>query len=472
MARITIASPAQHRMERSVAGLAQMVREGEVTASALVEAALQEAEAKATLNAFITIDGDGARSKAGRVDAVIAAGDDLGPLAGVPIVVKDNINVAGLRTTAGTPGIDFIAETSAPVVARLEAAQAIVVGKTNMHELAFGVTSDNAAFGTVRNAVDPTRYPGGSSGGTATAIAAGIVPAGLGTDTGGSVRLPAALCGVVGFRPTTSHVEQSGVAPSIPTLDVVGPMARNVVDAALLYAVMTDTRVPEHRDPEGLRFGIARPQSAGLSPGVADAFDAAVSRLRRAGATVVDVDLSPIVTACFEIGFPIGFYEMKVSMGAFLAQYQPQTSLDDVVDRIASADVKDVYVNAVIGDGAPTEAAYRDAIGRVGAIRQHYLKILDDQELDAVIFPTAPLEAQPIEESTQTVMLNGETVPILDTYIRNNASTGIYGAPGLSIPIGATDEGLPVGLEMDGRQDRDIDLLSIGLGIEAALGAG
>ncbi|MEO1224283.1 MAG: amidase family protein [Pseudomonadota bacterium] len=456
-------------MERTLVELARMVRQGEVTASTLVDQALRRADAHAALNAFITLDRDGARSKARRIDEALVKGHDAGPLAGVPVVVKDNINVAGLRTTAGTPGIELVAETSAPIVARLEAAQAIVIGKTNLHELAFGVTSNNAAYGAVRNAVDPARFPGGSSGGTATAIAACIVPAGLGTDTGGSVRQPAALCGVVGFRPTTGRVDQDGVVPSIPTLDVVGPMARTVADVALLNAVMNDSSLPGQRDAGSLRLGIARPQAEGLSTGVAGAFGAAVSRLRQGGATLIDVDLSAIVAACFEIGFSIGFHEMNSAMKAFLARYQPQTSLKQLVDQIASPDVKAVYVTSVVGDGAPTDAVYGDAIGRIASIRRDYLKLLDDFGLDAVIFPTAPLEAQPIEGSEATVVLNGQVVSTLETYIRNNASTGVYGAPGLSIPIGKTGDGLPVGLEIDGRPDGDIDVLAIGQCIEALL---
>lgn len=459
-------------MQRTLAELARMVRQGEVTASTLVDQALRHAEAHAALNAFITLDRDGARSKARRLDDMLAKGDDVGPLAGVPIVVKDNIDVAGLHTTAGTPAIDLVAETSAPIVARLEAAQAIVIGKTNLHELAFGVTSNNAAYGAVRNAVDPTRFPGGSSGGTATAIAACIVPAGLGTDTGGSIRQPAALCGVVGFRPTTGRVDQNGVVPSIPTLDVAGPMARTAADVALLNAVINDSPLPDQRGVRSLRLGIARPQADGLSTGVAGAFGAAVSRLRLGGATLLDIDLSAIVTACFEIGFTIGFHEMNSAMRAFLSRHQSQTSLEQLVDQIASPDVKAIYAASVIGDGAPTDTAYQEAIGRIGEIRRDYLKILDDHALDAVIFPTAPLEAQPIEGSAETVMLNGQAVSTLETYIRNNASTGVYGAPGLSVPIGKTGNGLPVALEIDGRPDGDLDVLAIGQCIEALLASG
>lgn len=456
-------------MQKSIAELVRMVRQGDVTARDLVEQALERTEAKAELNAFIMLDGAGALSKARRVDAMVASGNNLGPLAGVPVVVKDNINIERIRTTAGTPAIHFIPAVSAPVVARLEAAHAIVIGKTNMHELAFGVTSNNAAFGAVHNAVDPTRFPGGSSGGTAAAIAAGIVPAGLGTDTAGSVRLPAALNGVAGFRPTTRRVDQEGVVPSVPTFDTVGPLARSMADLALLNTVIGGEQVPKPRDLRGLRFGVARPHSDNLSPGVAAAIDEAHRRLETAGVTLVDVDLSPIFNACFEVGYPIGFHEMKRAMSAFLAKYQPRTSLQDVIDEIASPDVKAVYVNSVIGDGAPSVEAYKEAVGRLDEIRQSYTRILRGDSLDAVVYPAAPLEAQPIDGTTETVSLNGENVPTMQVYIRNLAPTSVYGAPGLSVPAGITSERLPVGLALDGLPDNDLDLLSIGLGVEAVL---
>ena len=221
-----------------------LLRQRRLSASALVERALMAAEGKSSLNAFIAIDAEAAMAQAHQVDALYDEGEDPGPLAGLPFVVKDNINLQGWRTTAGTPAIHFIAESSAPVAARMTEAGAVVIGKTNMHELAFGVTSNNGAYGAVRHAQDPSRFAGGSSGGTATAIAAGIVSAGLGTDTAGSVRLPAGLSGVVGFRPTTWLIEQEGVVPSVPSFDVVGPMASSVADAAFLFSLMTGKPAP------------------------------------------------------------------------------------------------------------------------------------------------------------------------------------------------------------------------------------
>ena len=457
-------------MVRSIADMAEKVRGGAVSAQSLVERAFESAEESAPINAFVTLDRRAALADARRIDEVVARGDDPGRLTGVPLAIKDNINVEGLRTTAGTPGIDYIATTSAPVVSRLKSEGAIIVGKTNMHELAFGVTSNNAAFGAVRNPVDPARSPGGSSGGTAAAVAAGTVPGGLGTDTAGSVRIPAALTGVVGFRPTTWRVDQTGIVPSVPTFDVAGPIARTVGDASLLNAVMTDQQLPERRALAGIRLGLAKPYMDNLSAGVSAALSNALIRIERAGASLADVDITPISTASFEVGFPIGFHEMKTAMVAFLAHYLPETSLQDMVAKIASKDVKKTYVEAVLGEGAPTEADYRRAIARIGDIRRAYLDLLETHGLDAIAFPTAPLEAPPIEGSDDTVTLNGESVPTLPTFMRNVAATGVYGAPGLTLPIEmAGEDVLPVGLEIDGRPDADLDLLGIGLGLESAL---
>ena len=458
-----------NRMKHSIAELTAMVRTGRITAVSLVEVSLEQANANTTLNAFISLDRKRALETARQTDALVAAGGDPGPLCGVPLVIKDNINVAGMRTTAGTPGINFVAKSSAPVVARLQAANAIIIGKTNMHELAFGVTSNNAAFGAVRNPQNPSCFPGGSSGGTAAAISAGIVPAGLGTDTAGSVRLPAALTGIAGLRPTTRCVDPAGIVPSVPSFDVVGPMARDVMDVAYLYGIMTGNPVAARRDVKGLRFGVAKPHCENLSPGVAQAMEATLACLQHAGATLLDVDLSEVVAASFEVGFLIGFHQMKSAMTDFLAQYQPQTQLEEMINQIASKDVKAVYENSVIGEGAPTEADYRTALGRIEGIQREYLRIMQHHNIDAFIFPTAVIEAQSIATSSDTLMINGETAPTLQTYMRNNAATGVCGAPGLTIPIGTGEAGLPVGMELDGRPGGDLELFAIGLGLEAAI---
>lgn len=457
-------------MAQSVIELAEKVRRGAISALTLVSDALERADQQKDINAFITLDRQGALADAHRIDKEIKSSGNPGRLAGVPLVIKDNINVEGLKTTAGTPGIDFIAENSAPIVARLKAEGAVIIGKTNMHELAFGVTSNNATFGTVRNPTDPSRIPGGSSGGTAAAIAAGIAPGGVGTDTAGSVRVPAALTGICGLRPTTWRVDQTGIVPSVPTFDVAGPMANSIDDLSLLNAVMTGAPVPLPRALPGLRLGVPTAYRDTVSPGVSAAFDHALLTVEQAGTTLIPIDISLISGPSFEVGFAVGFHEMKTAMTAFLNRHQPRTSLEDLVEKIAGKDVRDTYINAVLGAGAPTESDYQAAKSRIRTIRKDYLDLFDANALDALVFPTTALEAPPIAGSDETVTLNGETIPTLAAFMRNVAATGVYGAPGLSMPIALADKkALPVGLELDGRPDGDLDLLAIGLSVEEEL---
>lgn len=290
----------------SVAAIVAGVRSAARPAVAVVTAALARAEAsQGTLNAFTLVERERALARAAAVDARVAAGEDPGPLAGVPVAVKDLIDEAGVPNTAGAGGFPAVVpERSATVVARLEAAGAVVVGRTGLHEFAFGFTSENAWFGPVRNPWDRDLSPGGSSGGSAAAVAAGVVPVAIGTDTGGSVRVPAALCGVVGLKVTHGRVSLRGVVPLAPSLDTVGPLGRSVGDVAALYAAVAgDDRedpwsvpVPVTRpggpaDLASLRVAVPRPWLEGpLDAAVAAAFREALGRLAAAGAEVTEVD--------------------------------------------------------------------------------------------------------------------------------------------------------------------------------------
>ena len=223
----------------SVNVLFDLLHAGKTTSTEIVSELIARAGAMAYLNAYITLDAEAALARAQELDEMRKQGDILGPLHGVPLVVKDNIHVAGLPNTAGTPGLaDFRPETDSPAVAALRAAGAIILGKTNLHELAYGITGYNAAYGAVGNPYDPTAIAGGSSSGTACAVSAGLAPAGLGTDTGGSVRIPASLTGVVGFRPSSGRYDSSAITPVSHTRDTVGVIARNVDDVILIDAVI------------------------------------------------------------------------------------------------------------------------------------------------------------------------------------------------------------------------------------------
>lgn len=454
---------------RTLESPATAVRRQETTARALVEEALARLDTERELNAFITLIGEAALAEADPIDAKVGAGEEVGLLAGVPVVVKDNIDVAGVLKTARTPAIHYVPERSAPIVERLTAAGAIVVGKTNMHELAFGVTSNDVAFGAVKNPADRSRFPGGSSGGTAAAIAAGIVAGGLGTDTAGSVRVPAALTGIAGLRPTTNAVAAGGIVPSVAAFDVAGPMGVSVGDCALLYAVMTQSAPARQRSLKGLRLAVAEPFVSGLSETTAAAVDRAVKTLEEAGVEITNVNLSALVDASFEAGNPIGYFEMRSVMTAYLAAHMPSVDLETLVEKIASPDVKSVYVDSVIGANAPSDADYRAGLERLPAIRRDYLAALDAAGVDGLIFPSAPLEAQSIEGAADTVMLDGAEVPTLQAYLRNVVVTSVVGAPGLTLPLPVAKGALPVGLELDGRPGDDADVLAIALALEAAL---
>jgi mandelamide amidase len=330
-----------------------------------VSAAIRRAEAERDLNAFITLDGKRALEAAKAADAARKKGAHLGALHGVPIIIKDNIHVAGLPNTAGTPALrNFVPKENAPVVQALIDAGAIVLGKANMHELALSVSSNNATFGPVRNPYDRNRFAGGSSGGTAAAIAARIVAGGLGTDTGGSVRIPSAITGIVGLRPTSGRYSLEGVTPFSHTRDTVGPMARNVADVVLLDQVITrDVAAVQPVDIKSVRLGVARdPFYKNLDPEVAQVMERALDKLRTAGAMLVEVALDDFGATSDKIGPVVGYFELKSDLAAYLEKYPTQVTLSDLVAQAAGPDVKDILNNRVLGAQAPTAAAYQEAM--------------------------------------------------------------------------------------------------------------
>src|SRR5438874_7679933 len=256
---VSIAGQPIDLTQLTVTEAAKLIKEGRVTSEQLTRALLAKIAVNPDLNAFITVNAiEAIRAAQAADEARRRDSEHFGPLHGVPLVVKDNIHVAGIRNSAGTPGLrNFVPGANAPVVQALLNAGAIVLGKTNMHELAFGITSNNAAFGPVRNPYDKTRIPGGTSGGNGSAIAARLAPGGIGTDTGGSVRIPAALSGIVALRPTIHSYSQTGVTPISHTRDTIGPMARTVSDLILLDRVITrDWSNVETIAPRRIRLGV------------------------------------------------------------------------------------------------------------------------------------------------------------------------------------------------------------------------
>ena len=456
----------------AITAAAAAIRNGELTAQQLVDALLSREAAQAKLNAFITVDPARVREAAKAADRLRSAGAALGPLHGVPLALKDNLDTADLPTSGGTPALaEHRPQRNALIVDKLLEAGAIVLGKCNMHELAFGITNNNAAFGPTRNPYMPERIPGGSSGGTAAAVAARLAPGGIGTDTGGSVRVPAALCGIVGFRPSTGRWSQAGILPISHTRDTAGPMARNVADCALLDTIVTGATGPAAPTRlEGLRIGLPRrPFWENLDPDLERICEHVLQRLTAAGAVLVDIDMSEAAALDGEAGFPIALHEVVTDLGRYLADHGLAHDFAAIAARAASPDVSGI-LKSLVGGGAVPETAYRKALQQRTALQEVYAGYFRAQNIAAVIFPTTPAPASAIGDD-ETFMHNGKPHPTFATFIRNSDPGSVAGIPGLSLPAGLTRTGLPVGIEIDSPQGSDRELLSLGQAIEAVLPA-
>jgi mandelamide amidase len=449
---------------------AAALQRAEITAEAYADALLARAAQAAALNAFIHHDPAQVRAAARAADLARARGGRLGPLHGVPLALKDNLDTAGIPTTAGTPALRTHAPVRhAAVVQRLVDAGAIVFGKTNLHELAYGITSNNAAFGPAHNPYDPSRIPGASSGGTGVAVSARIVPGGVGSDTGGSVRIPAALCGIVGFRPSTGRWSQAGIVPISRTRDTAGPMARSVDDCALVDHVVTGIDEIGMVSLHGLRLGVPRGHFwESLDVEVAALTEQVLRTLKDAGAVLVEADIPDAARLDAEAGFPIALYETVTDLDAYLAGHGSTMRFADVVAQVASPDVKGI-LQGLLGEGAVTEAAYRHALNVLRPqLQAAYDAYFRRHDVSAVLFPTTPLPAVPIGQD-ETVQLNGQAVPTFFTFIRNTSPGSVAGVPGISVPAAMTRGGLPLGLELDGPRDADARLLAIARAVEAVL---
>jgi mandelamide amidase len=461
----------------SVVDAAQLIRDKKVTSVELTQAYLARAEANADLNAFITLDRAGALAAAQRADADVAAGRNKGPLHGVPLVVKDNVHVAGLPNSAGTPALKgFVPRESAPTAQRLIDAGAVILGKTNMHELAFGISGYNEGFFTAqpigtRNPYDRTRIAGGSSSGTGAAIGARLAPGGLGSDTGGSVRIPAALSGAAGLRPTIGRYSQEGVTPISHSRDTVGPMGQTVADVALLHSVITGRGMATAVSLSGVKLGVYRAYFfKDLDPDTKAVTDAALDKLKAAGATIVEVDMPDLQKLNDAASFPVALYEAYDDLRTYLAKYRTGKTIEQVAEMIASKDVKGTYDGLVIprklpGPNGLVDAAplYKAAIAEARpALFKHFRDTL--AKVDALIAPTTPAVA--VKQGPEA-----SSLPIFLQFIRNTDPGSNAGIPGLTIPAGLGPiTRLPIGLSLDGPSGGEERLLAIGLTIEKVLG--
>jgi mandelamide amidase len=443
---------------------------GDVTAEEHAEGLLRRCRAMAHLNAFIAIDEEQVRAAARARDAHRRSGGRLGPLHGLPVVVKDNIYTSDLPTTGGTPAFEgFRPGRDASTVRALLEDGAIVLGKTNLHELAFGVTANNAHFGAVGNPYDPDRVAGGSSGGTASAIGASLGSAGLGTDTGGSTRIPAAFCGIAGFRPSVGRYGGDGVMVMSRTRDTVGPMASDVAGLRLLDASMAFGGVDTEQVPSlgGVRFGYPRGMIEALAaPDMAAAIGGVVAAIADAGATIVEIDLSDLSAIDARASFPIALYEIRREWTAFLDETLG-IGLEAFAAGLASPDVRHAF--GAILEQPVQEAAYAAAMGvERRAMRHLYGRRFAERGLTAILRPTNAITAPPIADC-ETVRIGAETVGIFPALTRFASPSSVAGLPSVTIPAGLLD-GLPFGLDLDGRIGCDDELLAIAAAVEMVIG--
>lgn len=415
-----------------------------------------------SLHAFITLFPQTAMDRATLADFERKDHQDRGPLHGIPVAVKDVFDMRGVRTTGGSKVIDYVPAENAAVVDALEAAGAVVMGKLNMHELSYGITSNNPHFGAVRNPWDMERIPGGSSGGSAAAVAANLVFAALGTDTGGSVRIPASYCGIVGLKPTFGRISRFGMIPLAPSLDHVGVLARNVRDSALVFKAIVSY---DPRDPscskrpvidytpqdnitiEGLRLGF--PENfffEGLDPEVESAVRGSIARAEALGAVVKSVRL-PDIEAVNAIGYVVLLAEAAAILEPYLnTRERFGSDVLSLLDQGRCLPAVD-YVNAQ-------------------RLRRHlqieFAKVWS--EVDCLMTPTTPNTAPPVGDELVRLRDRDQNVRTLAT--RLVRAFNVLGLPALSMPCGLSTHGLPIGLQLVAAPFEESTLLQLGAALE------
>src|ERR1700681_4248910 len=449
----------------TIGEIARLFRTGKLSPVELTELMLARIErTNPKLNVYITVTDELARVQAKRAEAELSVTRkrktriDRGLLHGIPLSLKDNICSAGIRTTAGSKILrDYFPERDAAVVTRLKQAGAVLLGKTNMHEFAYGVTNNNPHYGPARNPWDTTRIPGGSSGGSAAAVAAGLCFGSIGSDTGGSIRIPAALCGIVGLKPGLDRVNVTGVIPLSVTHDCVGPLARTVADAAILFRAIVDDengkgegegrRRRTSRKLSKLRLGIPRQFFFDVISGeVQKSFDVAARSLRALGAKIREVSI-PLLAQTEQAGNRIAWAEASYyhqQSGWFpgrAAEYS-----EDVRSRLETG----MKVLAV---------EYLKAQDQRRSFISQLREVMEKEAIDALVVPTTPIAAPLIGEETIRVAQTDH--PARALLLRLNRPANLAGVPAISVPCGFTAAGLPIGVQFIGAERNEQLLLDV-----------
>jgi aspartyl-tRNA(Asn)/glutamyl-tRNA(Gln) amidotransferase subunit A len=447
---------------QSLVGLKGMLSSGEIDAHDILDSYMDRIRRldDSSIHAFLVLSSEQTlRQEADAASRALKNGNSAScPLAGIPIAIKDNTFVAGLACTAGSKILGkFIPKSDAPVTKNLRKAGAIVVGKTSMHEFAYGVTNNNPHYGPTHNPWNLELIPGGSSGGSAAAVAAGFVPASIGTDTGGSVRIPSALCGVVGLKPTRGSLNKSGIIPLSWTLDHVGVLARNAQDVGLLFDVLKEKEsgkdntpanlaVQRHRTEEnslkGVRIGIPRKILQPLDDRVAKVFEQSLDKLSELGASVTDIDVPQEW-----VHIPSAFLTILLSEASAYHEKWVRTSLDAYGQDVRS----------LVQAGYPFLATqYMKAQQARQLITEASMSMF--KTIDVLALPTVATVAPRIGE--EMVQISGQHYPVLQALSLYTLLFNFTGQPAISIPNGFVD-GLPTGLQLVAAHWREADLIKI-----------
>jgi aspartyl-tRNA(Asn)/glutamyl-tRNA(Gln) amidotransferase subunit A len=457
-----MSTTAQELHSLSLLEAAKLVAGKQVSPVELTRASLERIEqVEPVINAFITVLADEALQVARAHERMISAGYHLGPLHGVPIALKDNLYMRGVRTTAGSKILaDFVPHEDATVTARLKAAGAVIVGKTNMHEFAWGGTTANPHYGATRNPWDPSRFPAGSSGGSGAAVGAREVHAAIGTDTGGSIRLPSAVNGCAGIRPTLGRVSNHNVVPLAWSMDTVGPMAREVADvAAMLQAVAGHDPLDEasarvlvpdytaglHRGVAGLRVGVVSDYFfSHLQPAVREAVRNAIDTLVAAGAQEVEVEVKNI--------------HGNISAQLTVESTEPSTYHQAWLRSRPQDYGEDVRTQLEIGEML-LATHYLQAQRYRTLLRQEFMRAFE--RVEVFICPTLPFVATPVGATTVEIE-PGQEEDMLSAIMQYTGVPSLTGLPSMSVPCGFSPDGLPIGMQIIGRPFDEATIFRVG----------
>ena len=444
----------------------QAMKRGDFTPLDYANALLERAEQLEYLNAFIYLDPDEVRAAAEAATQKLQSGDSAGALLGLPIVVKDSVDTAGIPTTAGTPSLGYnIPTENAPFLQTLLDQGAYVFGKTNLAEVSMHSFGANDFYGSALNPYDTTRVPGGSSSGTGVAVSARIASLGIGEDTGGSIRIPAAMTGIFGFKPTPGRYSNAGIVPLAPHRDTPGPMARTIEDIILVDSVVTGSPIQlPAAELAGLRLGLPPSAWNVIDSEVDVVIQKALARLEAQGVVLVREDIPGMYDLVTDNFFSDAFCSMFDSINAYLTAHALGFDFYQLAENVVTPGIAALLQLAYPGV-IPQDSCDQSLTSTRPILQGMIAEYFAQHEVAAMLVPTVVFAAPPI--GSQTIIINGTEFDAVFLAIRNMEPAAFAGLPSLNIPIGLTqDEGLPVGLLIDGPAGEDRRILAIGKAIE------